>query len=55
MKLFKPRCRLDIRKFTFSINVIAAWNNLLQDVIDSCTVDTFYNRLHKYLIGQGLI
>ena len=55
MKVFKPECRSDIMKFIFSNLVIDAWNSLPQDVIDSCTVNTFKNRLDKYLVGQGLI
>ena len=51
MKLFKPRCRLDIRKLPFSNRVIDAWNSLPQDVLDSCTVNTFKKRLDKYLLG----
>ena len=38
-KLFKPRRRLDIGKFTFSNRVTGAWNSFPHDVIDSCTVN----------------
>ena len=38
----------------FSDCGIDAWISLPQDVVDSCTVNTFKNRLDKYLIAQGL-
>ena len=53
MKWFKPRCRLDIRKFTFSNRVIGEWKSLPQAVVDCCTVNIFKNRLDKYFIGRG--
>ena len=52
--LFKSICRIYITKFTLSNCVIDAWNSLSQDVVDSGTVNTFNNRLDKYLIGQRL-
>ena len=50
-KLFKPRGRLDIKKNSFFNLVIHPWNSLPQDVIYSCNVSTFKNRLDKCLIA----
>jgi hypothetical protein len=38
LKLFKPSCRLDCRKYAFSNRVINMWKNLPSDVIACSTV-----------------
>ena len=35
MKIVKPRCRLDVRKFSFAHRVVEMWNNL-DDRIVAC-------------------
>jgi len=37
LKLVKPRCRLDFRKYTFAHRVVDLWNNLDDNVI-ACQV-----------------
>ena len=53
-QLFKPRCTLHIKKFTFSNHVIDPLNSLLQDVVDHCIANT-KSRLGKHLLGRALI
>jgi hypothetical protein len=45
MKLFKTRCRLNIRKNFFNQRVIDKWNKLPNNVLQSNTVNTFKNSL----------
>jgi len=33
LKLIKPRCRLDIRKFSFAHRIIDVWNSLDESII----------------------
>jgi len=33
LELIKPRCRLDIRKFSFAHRVIDVWNSLDESII----------------------
>jgi len=41
LKLYKPRTKLDVRKYFLSIRVIDEWNSLPESVIYSNTVNTF--------------
>ena len=41
MKLFKPRCRTNLRKSILSDRMVDVRNDLDQDVIDSNNVDNF--------------
>jgi len=40
-KLFKKRCRLDIRKYAFSNRTVDKWNSLTQDCINCTTINAF--------------
>ena len=55
LKLFKPRCNLNVRKFDFSNRIIDEWNLLEQFVIDSGTINTFEKNLDKYWASRGFI
>ena len=55
LKLFKPRCNLNVRKFAFSNRVVVEWNLLEQFVIDSGTTNTFKKNLDKYLTSRWFI
>ena len=46
-KIYKRRCRLDVRRFFFSERVIDRWNRLPQDAIDSSTVNRFKGQLER--------
>ena len=48
MKLFKPRCRTNLRKNIFSNRVVDLWNDLDQDIIDSINVNSFKNKLDNF-------
>ena len=48
-KLFKGRCRLEIRRNFFSQRVVDHWNSLPQEVIDAESVNGFKRMLDKYL------
>ena len=47
-KLFKPRCRLNIRKNSFCIRVVNMWNSLSENVVTAKTLLTFERRLDRY-------
>jgi ribonuclease P/MRP protein subunit RPP40 len=55
LKLFKPSCRLDCRKYVFSNRVINMWNNLPSDVIACSTVSSFKHKIDAFLDSQGFI
>jgi ribonuclease P/MRP protein subunit RPP40 len=55
LKLFKPSCRLDCRKYAFSNRVINMWNSLPSDVIACNTVYSFKHKIDVYLYSQGFI
>lgn len=49
LKLKKKSCRKDIRKYFFSQRVIDPWNNLPEFVVTAPSLNTFKNRLDKYM------
>ena len=55
LKLVKPRCRLDVRKFSFAHRVIDLWNSLDDNIIACDSLNSFKNRIDKFLIGRGFI
>jgi ribonuclease P/MRP protein subunit RPP40 len=55
LKLLKPSCRLDCRKYAFSNRVINMWNSLPSDVIACNTVYSFKHKIDVYLYNQGFI
>jgi ribonuclease P/MRP protein subunit RPP40 len=55
LKLFKPSCHLDCRKYAFSNRIINMWNSLLSNIIACNTVDNFKHKIDIYLYGQGFI
>ena len=50
LKLCKPRCNLNVRKFAFSNTVVDEWNLLEQFVID-CGCHRILNRRQSASIG----
>jgi len=54
-KLFKPRARLDVRKYSFSNRVVDVWNSLPDDVISASTVFSFEVRLDEYWKDQDIL
>ena len=49
LKLFKPSCRLDGRKFSFSHRVVDAWNGLNEALIACDSINGFKVQLDKYM------
>ena len=54
LKLFKRRCRVNVRANSFSMRVIDTWNSLLPNVVLAPSVDSFKSRLNKYWHGHPL-
>jgi len=48
-KLVKPRCHLDVRKYSFAHQVVDVWNSLDNNVIACDSLNNFKNRLNKCL------
>ena len=40
-KLFKRRCKLDIKKFTFSNRIVDNWNSLSENCVGCTTLNNF--------------
>jgi len=55
VKLVKPRCRLDVRKYSFAHRLVDVWNSLDENVIACDSLNGFKNRLDKFLHGRGFI
>ena len=47
LKLEKPRCIRDNRKFFFSHRVVGRWNSLDQEMMDAATVNVCKGRHDK--------
>lgn len=48
LKLIKPRCNRDVRKYSFTNRVVDIWNSLPNSVIGAKSVNQFKNRLDKF-------
>ena len=46
-KLRKPRCKSDVKKFSFPARCIDVWNQLQEEVVEARTVSTFKGKLDK--------
>ena len=53
IKLVKDRCRLDIRKHSFSQRTINEWNKLSTDCVTASSVNMFKNKVDTYLRRAG--
>ena len=51
--LVKVKCRLDMRKYSFSQRVTNEWNKLPNDCVNDSSVNMFKNRIDRYLIRVG--
>lgn len=48
-KLEKGRCRLDVRKYSFSQRVVSKWNALPAGVVAATSINNFKNRYDNYI------
>jgi ribonuclease P/MRP protein subunit RPP40 len=55
LKLYKPNCRLDCRKYAFSHRIINMWNILPSNIIACNTVYSFKRKIDAFLNSQGFI
>ena len=51
--LMKKQSRLDVRKYSFSQRTSNVWNNLSTDGVYASSVNTFKNKIDKYLVQTG--
>ena len=51
--LVKKQSRLDVRNFSFSQRTINVWNKLSTECAHVSSVNTFNNRIDKYLVKAG--
>ena len=54
-KLLQGRFRYDLRKHYFTNRITSIWNSLSDHVVSSSNINTFKNRLDKFMLGQDLI
>jgi ribonuclease P/MRP protein subunit RPP40 len=55
LKLYKHSCRLDCRKYCFSHRVVEIWNILPDSAVTCITVNSFKNRIDKFMESQGFL
>ena len=53
--LAKKKCRLDIKKFSFSQRTVNEWNRLSADCVGASSVNMFKNKIDIYLRRAGYI
>ena len=52
LKLFKARVNKDVLKFSFGNRVMENWNKLPEEVINSKSINSFKNKIDKYLCSS---
>ncbi len=53
-KIFKARCRTQLRQNVFQFRVVNVWNSLPRCVVEAETIQTFERRLDKHWANQGI-
>ena len=53
VKLVNDQCRLDIRKYSFSLRTINKWNKLSMDCVTASSVNMFKNKVDTYIRRAG--
>ena len=51
-KIYKEKCRVDLRKYSFSHRVVNEWNDLPGWVVDSSSVNNFKNNIDRFYKGR---
>ena len=54
LRLFNNTPRLNLRKYSFSVRVVKAWNELEEGIINAPSVNSFKNRLDKYYMKKDI-
>ena len=54
LKIYKQRCKLNVRKICFPHRIVEAWNSLPDQVIKAETIQQFEGRLDKVLKHQEI-
>ena len=54
LRLFTNALRVNIRKYSFSVRVVTAWNSLDESIINAPSVNSFKNRLDKYYMNNDI-
>ena len=54
LKIYKQRCKLNVRKNSFPHRTVEAWNSLPDQVIKAETIQQFEGRLDKVLKHQEI-
>ena len=49
LKLFKQRFNTNIDKFSYVDRIVDEWNSLSEDIVSCNTVNSFKNKLDRYL------
>ena len=52
LELFKERVNKDVLKFSFGNRVMENWNKLPEEVINSYSINSFKNKIGKYLFSS---
>ena len=55
LKLIKPRCHLDIRKYSFAHRIVDIWNSLDDNIIACDSINGFKCKIDRFLYGRGFI
>ena len=55
LKLIKPRCHLDIRKYSFAHRIVDTWNSLDYNIIACDSINGFKCKIDRFLYGRGFI
>jgi len=55
LKLIKPRCHLDVRKYSFAHRVIDILNSLDESISARDAINGFKGRIDKFLYSRGFI
>ena len=51
--LVEDQCRLDIKKYPFSLRTLNEWNKLSTECVNASSVTMFQNKIHKYPRRSG--
>jgi len=54
LQIVNRRCHYDLRKYSFCNRIINVWNSLPEDIVTAPSVNSFKNRLDKFLSTQEL-